>query len=350
MPCEDPFLLDVAWTFLSAGIDHLLGAGAPLLIEQFPGKGMFRCEDNRRGAEDRVHTRREDPNAITETLQPEIDFRTFRAADPVPLHRQHAFRPFAFELFIDVAQQFLGVISNFPEPLLERAQLHSCRFVAPAAPVHHLLVRQNSTAFRAPVEQRLLAIRQPALEHFQEEPLVPPVVFRLATRDFEPPVVGESHAVHLPFHRGDVGQRPLAWMAATLDGGILRRQAEGIPAHRVLHVVPAHPHVSRQGVADRIVAHVAHVKPAAGIGEHLDHVILGRGGMGIGTVKLRVFPAFVPLQFDLAVVVRDFRHRLFRVSRFFWSSPSFSTGVSRIKALERNLGWVRMRRKPSRPI
>src|SRR3984957_7629170 len=45
-----------------------------------------------------------------------------------------------------------------------------------------------------------------------------------------------------------------------------------------------------------------------------------------------------------------FRHSFFSISRFLNSSPSSSTGVSRINALFRSFGWLRMRRNPSSPM
>ena len=63
-------------------------------------------------------------------------------------------------------------------------------------------------------------------------------------------------------HVGDVLPRPLRRRHAVGDGGVLGRQAEGVPAHRLQHVVALHAHVARQHVADGVVAHVAHVQPA----------------------------------------------------------------------------------------
>ncbi len=53
-------------------------------------------------------------------------------------------------------------------------------------------------------------------------------------------------------------------MASALDGRVFRGQAEGVPTHGMKHVVALHPLVSRQGVADGVVADVADVEEPLG--------------------------------------------------------------------------------------
>ena len=59
--------------------------------------------------------------------------------------------------------------------------------------------------------------------------------------------------------------------------GVLGRQAERVPAHRMQHVEALRALVARDHVAERVVAHVAHVDAARRIGEHLEHVVFGPG-------------------------------------------------------------------------
>ena len=207
-----------------------------------------------------------------------------------------------------VVQQLVGVIRDLEEPLLQRALLHRRVFVTPAAAFHHLLVGQHGGALGAPVDQRLLAVGQAALQHLEEEPLVPAVIFGLAGGDFAVPVVAEGEAAVGLLHGRDVLQRPLARRPLVGDGGVFRGQAERVPAHGVQHVEAAHPLVAGQRVADRVVADVADVQRAAGVGQHLQHVELRLGGVLLGLVEVGVLPALVPLQFDLVMVVRLFRH------------------------------------------
>ena len=68
----------------------------------------------------------------------------------------------------------------------------------------------------------------------------------------------------------------IAGMSAGLDGVLLGRQAEGVPAHRVQHVEAAHPLVPAQDVGGGVAFGMADVQPgAAGVGEHVQDVELG---------------------------------------------------------------------------
>ena len=116
-----------------------------------------------------------------------------------------------------------------------------------------------------------------------------------------------------PLHGRDIAQRPLARRHFIGDGGILGRQPEGVPTHGMKHVVPAHPLVARQRVADRVITDVADVQRAAGVGKHLQHVEFGLGGILLGFIEIGVLPAVVPLQLDLVMVVGLFRHMAFGI-------------------------------------
>lgn len=67
-------------------------------------------------------------------------------------------------------------------------------------------------------------------------------------------------------------------MAMMLDGSVLGRQAKGVPADGMQHVVAVHVQVTRVDVTNRVVTHVAHVDVAARVRKHLEHVL--RGALG----------------------------------------------------------------------
>ena len=71
----------------------------------------------------------------------------------------------------------------------------------------------------------------------------------------------------------DVGAGPVVGVDAALAGGVLRRQAERVPAHRVQHRIAAGALVAGDDVAERVVADVAHVDLPARVREHLQHVV-----------------------------------------------------------------------------
>src|SRR4051812_47839068 len=147
--------------------------------------------------------------------------------------------------------------------------------MAPAATVNHLLIRKYGAAFRAPIQERFLSIREAALQHLEKEPLVPAIVLGFATRDFAIPVDGKTDALHLRLHMRDVAECPLPGLTASLQRRILRWKTEGVPTHRMQDVIAAHPHVTRQRVANRVVPHVSHMELAARIWQHLENVVLG---------------------------------------------------------------------------
>ncbi len=89
---------------------------------------------------------------------------------------------------IESLVQLLGKRGGLEEPLLERPPLHfGPRPPRPALCVH-LLVRQHSLVHRVPVDHGPPLVGQPALQQPQEEVLRPPVVGRVARRDFSVPI------------------------------------------------------------------------------------------------------------------------------------------------------------------
>ena len=88
---------------------------------------------------------------------------------------------------------------------------------------------------------------------------------------------------------------------------VLGRQAERVPAHRMQHVEALRPLVARDHVAERVVAHVAHVDPAGRIGEHLEHVVFGPARIGRRGEGAPLLPDALPLGFG--VLERVARHR-----------------------------------------
>jgi hypothetical protein len=100
-------------------------------------------------------------------------------------------------------EEFVSIGGNLEEPLLEVADLDR-RAAAPAPAVHHLLVGQHGIAARAPVHGRTAAIREAALEHADEQPLVPFVVLGVAGGELALPGVADAEALQLAFHVRDV--------------------------------------------------------------------------------------------------------------------------------------------------
>ncbi len=81
-------------------------------------------------------------------------------------------------------------------------------------------------------------------------------------------------------------------------GGVLRRQPERVPAHGMEHVEAPHPLVPGHHVPDGVVAHVAHVDAPGRVREHLQHVVLGPGGVFGGVKQPPRLPDLLPLGFQ----------------------------------------------------
>ena len=110
-------------------------------------------------------------------------------------------------------------------------------------------------------------------------------------------VLRDGQAAQLRAHVVYVGIGPLGRMGVVLDGGIFRGQAEGVPAHGMQHVEALHALAAGHHVTDGIVAHMAHVDVARGVGEHLQHVILGFVAVMVAGKGILLLPALLPFLF-----------------------------------------------------
>jgi hypothetical protein len=252
-------------------------------------------------------------------IEREADQQAFRTADPVLLHQPHFFRP-ALEP-VERAQQFLGERRDLEEPLGELALLHG-RARAPAAAVDHLLVGEHGLVDRIPVDLGLLALDQSRLQEVEEHALLVLVILRVAGRDLAAPVEGEPHRLELRLHGLDVLLGPGERADLALDGGVLGRQPECVPAHGMQHVEAPRPLVARHHVAHRVIAHMAHMDAPRRIGEHLQDVVFRPRILVAGREDLPLVPEFLPTRLRFAGVVALGGHRIAVIERL-WSGIKY---------------------------
>ena len=217
----------------------------------------------------------------------------------------------------------------------------------PAAAIHYLLIGQHGGALRAPVDQRLFAIRQAALQHFEEEPLVPAVIVRLAGRELARPVDREPHRLHLRFHVGDVVVGPLRGRDAAFHRRVLGRQPERVPAHRHQRVVAVHAQVPVHHVVDGVVAHVTHVQHPRGIGQHRHAVVLGPPRLLAGAKRLDGRPVRLRGGLDVSGAIRlhsVVARRKSEATDYTGRMKSGSTTVNRSRAQRRRAPRRALRR------
>ena len=104
-------------------------------------------------------------------------------------------------------------------------------------------------------------------------------------------------------------------MRAGLDGGVLGRQAERVPAERMQHVEAAHPLRPRHHVADDVVPDVPDVRVARRVREHLQAVELRTRRVDLDLERARRRPLLLPLLVELLRLVVG--HRVGLHSTFF---------------------------------
>ena len=257
-------------------------------------------EQEERAAEERVGARGEDGDLGVRRLargvaEGEVHLGALGAADPVGLHLLHALGP-AGQL-LEVVKQLLRVGGDLDVPLLEVALLH-LGVAAPAVALGHLLIGEHGLALGTPVDGVLLAVDEPALPQLLEDPLAPLVVVGLAGLHHAVEVVGEAHALHGGERLVHVLVGPGRSLGVVLDGRVLGRQAEGVEADGVQHIEAAHAGLARHGVADGVVARMSHVQVARGVREHLEHVLLGLGGVRVHGKEVLLVPRLHPAGLD----------------------------------------------------
>ena len=295
------------------GVLDDLGDGLLVLraLDELVQARVLGSQDKEGDTEERVGTRGEDGDLTLVALdglailvaQGKVDLGALGATDPVGLHLLDALGP-AGEL-LQVVEQLLRVLGNLVVPLLKVALL-GLGAAAPALTLGNLLVGQNGLAGGAPVNRVLLAIDQALFPHLLKDPLTPAVVVGAAGLDHAIQIVGEAHALHRGERLVHVLIRPGGSLRVVLDGGVLGRQAKGVKADGMQHVVAAHAGLTGHGIADGIVARVAHVQVARRIREHLEHILLGLTVVGVDGKEVGVLPGLHPLGLNgLRVVGRD---------------------------------------------
>ncbi len=330
---------------------------------------VFGRHDHVRRAADGVGPRGEDlqrqardPGRRIGEVEPQ--FRSLAAADPLALHGERGLGPVQS---VEVLQQPLGVGGDAEHPLTQRLAEHR-EAAAFAAAVDDLLVGQGGPELRAPVDGLLAEVGQtvgvehpaaaagveagpsrrglaagvggrrgpgpvvliehepagveiplefgdrtrrvhprvvPGLVALQPDPLGPPVVVGVDGRELAVPVVAEAEPLQLATERVDRLAGGDRGMDAGLDGVLLGRKPEGVPAHRMQDVEAPHPLVAAQDVGGRVALGMAHVEPRSrGVGEHVEAVELrpigGEAGLpGIGRPEAgRLPPRVLPAGLD----------------------------------------------------
>src|SRR5690606_20488496 len=117
------------------------------------------------------------------------------------------------------------------------------------------------------------------------------------------PVEAKAELVELALHIVDSGVGPLGGGRLVLDGSVFRRQAEGVPAHRMKHVLAQHTLIASDHIRDGVVAYMPHMQLAAGVGEHGQAVEFLAAGVFLNRKTPVFFPEALRLGFYIGVLI-----------------------------------------------
>src|SRR3989338_5777283 len=128
--------------------------------------------------------------------------------------------------------------------------------------------------------------------------------------------------------------RPYIRLGFVFYGRVLRRLAKGVKTHRMQDIVTLHPFIAAVGIADSVIAHMAHMDFSRRIRKHLQEIIFLTLGIRTDVKNFMLPPIFLPLFFNFSKMVS---HSLYSclnfltIFKFIISSSSLFLGVSNIK-------------------
>ena len=220
-------------------------------------------------------------------------------ADPVALHLLDALRPVDQ---IEVVEQAFGVLGDLEHPLAHQAPLDRVAGLDVGA-VLDLLVGEHGAQRRAPVDRHVGHVGEALLVELEEDPLCPTVVVGGGGVDLALPVVGEAEALDLLAEGVDVALGDGRRVQPLAHRGALGGQPEGVPAHRMEDVEALGALHPRHDVGRGVALGVADVEAGAGgVGEHVEHVVLGLRtqllGVGRRPEGTALGPDLLPLGLD----------------------------------------------------
>ncbi len=196
--------------------------------------------------------------------------RALAFADPIGLHQPDFVGPAVKTL--QSGEQVLGKSGDFEEPLLELAGFNQ-RAGTPAAPIDDLFIGEHGLVDRVPIDLGFAPVSEAIFPEFQEDILLVAVILRRTGGDLAVPVDGKAEQFELAFHHRNIVIGPGGWVGLALDRGVFGRQAKSVPAHRVQNPVAAGAFVAGDDVAHGVIARMADMDAARGVGKHLERVI-----------------------------------------------------------------------------
>ncbi len=344
--------------------DIFVDGRAPLRGRQPREVFMFGSQHHEGHAVYRVGARGEYLQLFAATDYVEEHLRSGTLADPAALYLLQRFAP---GQIVEPRQQSLGVGAH-PQQPLHHALLLDGMAAALAQTVLHLVVGQHRPEGFAPVHHRRGTIGQTvvhqhvgflrivhgvplfgcevcpgragcpqslvavlreslfefrygpglvaieaiiALEHLHERPLRPLVIGRIARLYASRPVVAEAQLVQLLAIARDVGRRGHGGMLSRLNGVLLGGKPERVEPHRMQHIEAAEPLIPCIYVGSDIAQRMAHMQPRpARIGEHVEDIIFGPGGVCLHLICSAALPFGLPTRLQFSKIVLHATNRI----------------------------------------
>ena len=334
-------------TFFCFGQVFLYG-GFVFGSRQFLHQFMLGSQHHERDAEDGIGTRRKNFQLSVQSFQAEKHLGSFAPADPVALYLFERFTPLQA---VEAVQHPLCISRHTQQPLLHQL-LFDRKTAAHRKPVFHLVIGQYGSEPRTPVDQCVGPERQPVvlqhvllfglahripfgsgegellragnvqaigtalfersdqfgngarllfvvaivtIEHFEECPLRPLVIFGIAGTHLAVPIETEADFIELFAVTVDILLRSYGRMLAGLDRILLGRQPERIVTHRMQHIETPEPFVTRIDVRCDVTQRMTDVQSRPRrIREHVQHIIFRPALIHFDPVGFLLGPTALP--------------------------------------------------------
>ena len=143
-----------------------------------------------------------------------------------------------------------------------------------------------------------------AIEHFDERPLRPLVICRVASAYLAVPIVAETYLVELFAVTVDIFLGCHLGMLPRLYGILLGRQAVCVIPHGVQHIKAVQAFVTRINVRSYVAQRMPNVQPRPRrVWEHIEHIKLRSRVIDFGFISIVFFPILLPALFYFLEII-----------------------------------------------
>ncbi len=242
-----------------------------LLSGQLLHHGMLRCQHKEGSTMQSVRSGCKHGQLLIRILDTEVHLCAVGAADPLGLHLLYLLRPVQL---VQIIQKTIRIGCDLQHPLTQVLLGHR-RAAALTLTVHYLLIGETGLAAGAPIDREFLLIGKSLLEHLHENPLGPLVELRICGIQLHIPVIERIDLLQLTLDVLHILLCGDGRMNAHLDGIVLSRKSEGIPAHGMDHILALDQLVTGPGIGDHIASPVSYMQAGARrIRKHIQTVVL----------------------------------------------------------------------------